>query len=78
MYRLPRLANMCLTRLKKRLSTADCCRMMEAAFVHDLEDMFAHALDFAVSHKTEIVGTEEWERMARNARLLERILVRVM
>jgi hypothetical protein len=73
MYDLAGLQRLCLTVIRKRLDVSNCCQMLEATTLHDLPDLFDLVVSFLRTFKAEVMQTDDWPRVAANAKLMATI-----
>ncbi len=56
------------------MSIDNCCEMLEAASFHDLDEIFALAVDFVKKNRRHMAETEGWKRVKDNKEILEKII----
>ncbi len=74
-YEIIRLQELCLKSLRRNISAQNCCRMLEAAMLHDFEDYFNFAMVFFKNNKEEVMSSDSWKQVLTNNTLLAKIIV---
>jgi hypothetical protein len=78
MYDLDRLQKICLKSLCNSLNVNNCCRMLEAASLHDMPKLFRMAKRILKWRWAEVTETDDWKELVLNNKRLARKLEHVV
>ncbi len=76
MYEVERLQQLCLRGLRKQLDVGNCCQMLEAAFLHGLDELFDFGIKFLKEKKELVSQTDGWKDMVKNNGLMVKLVLR--